>query len=209
MLRAWEEALTAAALPLSRSEGKHPGPLIGLAAPLPQGVTSDGELVDVFFAAAVDPAHAMSATAKVMRPGIEVVAVEEVGVAAPSLQAQLRWAEYDVCVPANGLSEDDLRERIGALLDARSVPAEYRRETKVRAYDLRPLVLDIQYMGPADGAYRLRMRLRAEQENTARADQTVLALGLPEAVAVHRRSLHVEDTPSVMQRFRAGRERNG
>ena len=174
---------------------------------LPQGVTSDGELADIFLGQAVDPGAALAGVKKTMRPGVEAVSVEEVGVGGRSLQALLRWAEYDVRVPSNGLSAEDLRRRISALLDASSVPAEHQREKKVRKYDLRPLVLDIRLEGVEDGAFRLLMRLRAEQEMTARADQTVLALKLPEPLSVHRRCLHVDDVPAVLRAFRASGER--
>ena len=207
LARAWEEAAVAANLPLAHSEGKRSGALIQIAAALPQGVTSDGELADVFLEQAVDPGAALAAVQKTMQPGVEAVAVEEVGVGGRSLQALLRWAEYDVRVPSNGLTAEELGRRISALLDASSVPVEHQREKKLRKYDLRPLVLDIRLEGVEDGAFRLVMRLRAEQELTARADQTVLALELPEPLSVHRRSLHVDDVPAVLRAFRASGER--
>ncbi len=207
LARAWEEAVVAANLPLAHSEGKRSGALIQIAAALPQGVTSDGELADVYLERAVDPSVVLAGVMKTMRPGVEAVTVEEVGVGGRSLQALLRWAEYDVRVPSNGLSAEELRRRISALLDASSVPVEHRREKKVRKYDLRPLVLDIRLEGVEDGAFRLLMRLRAEQEMTARADQTVLALELPEPLSVHRRSRRVDDVPAVLRAFRAGGER--
>ncbi len=206
--RAWEDAVVAANLPLAHSEGKRAGPLIQVAAALPQGVTADGELADVFLDRPVEPDAALAAVKKAMRPGVEPVSVAEAGVGGASLQALLRWAEYEVRVPSNGLSADDLGRRIAALLDARSVPAEHHREKKVRKYDLRPLVLDIRLEGVEDGAFRLAMRLRAEQEMTARADQTALALDLPEPLSVHRRCLHVDDIPAALRAFRAGGERD-
>ena len=207
LARAWEEAAVAANLPLAHSEGKRSGALIQIAAALPQGVTSDGELADVFLEQAADPGAALAAVQKTMRPGVEAVSVEEVGVGGRSLQALLRWAEYEVRVPSNGLSAEELGWRISALLDASSVPVEHQREKKLRKYDLRPLVLDIRLEGVEDGAFRLLMRLRAEQEMTARADQTALALELPEPLSVHRRSLHVDDVPAVLRAFRASGER--
>ena len=207
LARAWEEAVVVAKLPLAHSEGKRSGALIQIAAALPQGVTSDGELADVFLEQAADPGAALAAVQKTMRPGVEAVSVEEVGVGGRSLQALLRWAEYEVRVPSNGLSAEELGRRISALLDASSVPVEYQREKKLRKYDLRPLVLDIRLEGVEDGAFLLVMRLRAEQEMTARADQTVLALKLPEPLSVHRRCLHVDDVPAVLRAFRASGER--
>jgi hypothetical protein len=46
------------------------------------------------------------------------------------------------------------------------------------------------------------MRLRAEQENTARADQTVFALGLPAPLRVHRTRLEVDDSPAAVRAYR-------
>jgi radical SAM-linked protein len=204
---AWAEALTAVGLRVAESGGKKPGPLIQLAAPLPQGVTSDGELADVFLDQPVAPAASLAAVQKEMRPGIEILGVEEVGVGGPSLQSQLRWAEYEVRVPANGLSADEVCARIAALLEADSLPSEHQREKKVRVYDLRPLVLGIELEGVEDGAFRVGMRLRAEQEMTARADQTALALQLPEPLSIHRRRLHLDDMPAAISAFRAAGER--
>lgn len=209
LARAWEEAIVAAGLPLAHSQGKRSGALIQIAAALPQGVTSGGELADVFLDRPVDPAAALAGVKKTMRPGVEVVSVGEAGLGGPSLQALLRWAEYDVRVPSNGLSEEDVLRRIAALLGTSSLPAEHQREKKVRKYDLRPLVLDIRLEGVEDGAFRLAMRLRAEQEMTARADQTALALELPEPLSVHRRCLHLDDVPAVLRAFRASGERGG
>ncbi len=209
LARVWEEALVGANLPLAHSEGKRSGALIQIAVALPQGVTADGELADVFLHEPVAPAAALAGVVKTLRPGVEAVSVEEAGVGGPSLQALVRWAEYDVRVPANGLTADDLGRRIATLLEAVSVPAEHQREKKVRKYDLRPLVLDIRLEGVEDGAFRLSMRLRAEQESTARADQTALALELPEPFSVHRRCLRLDDVPAVLRAYRAGGERGG
>ena len=199
---AWEAALKAANLPVAFSEGKRPSAQMAPGAPLPQGATSDGELIDVFFAERIDPAEALCALSCQFPEGIEVVGVEEIGVAGPSLQSQMRWAEYTVDVPVDDLSDSDVEEAIERILSARTLPAEYRRETKVRHYDLRPLILDLRLAGSTGGRFRLRMKLLAEPENTARADQTVVALGLPEPSHVHRVHLHTEDIPAGIAAYR-------
>lgn len=208
LVAAWTDAVKAAGLSLAYSGGKRGGALIQLAAPLPQGVTSDGELADIFLEEPADPGAALTGVREMMRSGVDVMGVQEVGPGTPSLQSQMRWAEYEVRVPANGMTEDDVRRKIAGLLDARTLPAEHYREKKVRQYDLRPLVLDIWLEAVEDGAFRLGMRLRAEQDMSARADQTALALGLPEPLRVHRRSLHLDEMPAALRAFRAAGERN-
>jgi radical SAM-linked protein len=199
---AWEAAVQAAGLLLAQSEGKRPAPLISLAAPLPMGATSDCEIADVFLECRVDPASALERVSQNMPAGVEAVDVHEVGVSAPAVQASLRWAEFEVTVPGDGLSADEVQAAIDRLLATDALPSEFRREKKVREYDLRPLVLDIRLTGREGDVYVLRMRLRAEQENTARADQTVLALGLPVPLGVHRTRLEVDDSPAAVRAYR-------
>jgi radical SAM-linked protein len=199
---AWEAAVKAAGLPLAQSEGKRPAPLISLAAPLPMGATSDCEIADVFLECREDPAGALERVSSHLPAGVEAVDVHEVGVSAPAVQASLRWAEFEVKVPAEGLTAEEVQAAISRLLAADTLPSEYRREKKVREYDLRPLVLDIRLAGREGDAHVLRMRLRAEQENTARADQTVLALGLPAPLGVHRTRLEVDDSPAAVRAYR-------
>lgn len=206
IVSAWETAAKAAGLALSHSEGKRPTAQISLAAPLPQGATSHVEIADIALDCRVDPHAALELVAPLLPDGVEATEVREVGVSAPSVQASLRWAEWEVCVPADGLAENDIQAAIEKLLAADTLPAEYRREKKVREYDLRPLVLDIRLAGRVDDSYVLCMRLRAEQDNTARADQTLLALGLPAPTHVHRRRLEVDDMPASVRAYKRLRE---
>lgn len=199
---AWESAMKAAGLPLAQSEAKRPAPLISLAAPLPMGATSDCEIADVFLERRVDPASALEGVGQHLPAGVEAADVYEVGVSAQAVQASLRWAEFEVTVPSEALSAEEVQAEIDQLLAADTLPSEYRREKKVREYDLRPLVLDIRLAGREGDVYVLRMRLRAEQENAARADQTVLALGLPAPMRVHRTRLEVDDSPAAVRAYR-------
>jgi radical SAM-linked protein len=203
---AWTDALVATGFHVAMSEGKRPTSQVALAASLTQGATSDWELLDVFLAEAVEVASVVCQLSGRLPEGVEAVGASEVGVAAPSLQSQLRWAEYEVDIPSDGVSADEVRQRVERLLAAKTLPSEYRRETKVREYDLRPLILALR-VEPIENAFRLRMRLRAEQENTARADQVVLALGFPAATRIHRTRLGLDETSAAVKAFRRGGER--
>ena len=47
LMRLWERALRRASIPIAYSQGFSPHPKISIAAPLPIGVTSDGEFMDI------------------------------------------------------------------------------------------------------------------------------------------------------------------
>lgn len=200
LVGAWETAVREAGFALAYSEGKRKTAQISVAAPLPQGVTSDGELVEVYLSERVEPRDALRSLAGRLPAGVEALAVEEVGLQAPSLQSQLRWADYEV--EAESCDEQEMRNAVEGLLAARTLPSEFRRETKVRQYDLRPLVLSLQVEGSRNNRVIISMRLRAEPEMTGRADQVVLALGLPEAARIHRRRLQVDEVQSAVLAYR-------
>jgi hypothetical protein len=94
------------------------------------------------------------------------------------------------------------------ILAADTLPSEYVRTNKVRAYDLRPLILSIDVTEGA-GVTVIRMRLRAEQENTARADQVLLALGVDGEAQIHRTRLELDDTSPVLHAYRRAGEPTG
>lgn len=205
LITAWENAFVQARLSLAYSEAKRPAPQVSIASLLPMGVSSEAELVDVFLTQRAEPRRALAAVAPLLPPGIEAFAVQEVGLSAPSLQSLVRWAEYEALVPAEGLDEAAVAASLSHLLACDTYPAEYRRETKVRQYDLRPLILALHLDGQRQGCFVVRMRLRAEPQMTARADQVLLALRLPPAVAIKRTRLYLQEPqPSVLAYRRQG-----
>jgi radical SAM-linked protein len=202
IVNAWIAALADAGFDIAYSEGKRPAPQVSIGAPLPQGVTSDGELVDIFLARPADPAAVLDAARQHLPDGIEAASVTETSVGGPSLQSRLKWAEYEVDTPADGCTPETAEAAVRALLAADHLPFEHRKETKVKCFDLRPLVLSVCIEGASGDSIALSMRLRAEPEATARADQVVAALGLPPPSRVHRKSLHLEDVPPVIAAYR-------
>lgn len=191
---AWEEVLKAAGLPLAYSEGRRRSAQLAIAAPLPQGVTSDCELMDAVLESYVPVDDILPRISQYLPAGIRALSIEEVGVNVPSLQSQVRWAQYDVRL--SGSVPDAVREAICRTLEARTLPSEYRREKKVREYDLRPLILDLRVSAGND--HVIVMRLRAEPERTARADLVAAALGLPEDAHIHRTRLVLDEVAPIV-----------
>jgi radical SAM-linked protein len=195
LVAAWEQACKAAEVPLAYSEGKRPSPLISVAAPLPQGVTSECELLDMVLSERMAPIEALSRIASKLPPGIGPSVVEEVGINAPSLQSQVRWADYEIWV--QDVDREALLESICRLLEATTLPTEYLREKKTRTYDLRPLIIALE-LTVCEGETILFARLRAEPERTGRADQLAEALALSARRRIHRRRLALEEVSPAL-----------
>jgi radical SAM-linked protein len=206
LVQAWEAALTKAGYAVAYSEGRRASVQVAIAAPLPFGVTSEGELADVYLEIPANPGAVLAGIARHLPAGVDPLCVTEVGVDAPSLQSQLRWAEYEVTLQET--VAEDLERRLEELLDARTLPSEYVRTNRTKTYDLRPLVLGLTVAETPDGLL-LCMRLRAEQDRTARADQVLLALGIQEGTVIRRTHLGLEEVGGALLAHRRAGEPEG
>ena len=201
LMRFWERALRRAAIPLAYSQGFSPSPRLALAVPLPVGVTSSGELMDVYLAQRITPQHFIKAVSRQVTPGIAVLEVREVGLGLPSLQSQVRWSEYQVDALTDR-SVDDVRRAVADFLASPSIPWQHQREREVRRYDLRPLVQDVLVEALEDGCCTLSMRLRTDSQASGRAEQVAAALGFPAPTRIHRRRLILEEVSPAVQSWR-------
>ncbi|MDP2953238.1 MAG: TIGR03936 family radical SAM-associated protein, partial [Chloroflexota bacterium] len=101
LMRLWERALRRAEVPLARSQGYNPHPFLALAAPLPLGVTSQNELLDIILCEPMSPDLFLQRIRRQLPPGIELLEVQEVGLKLRSLPSQVRYAEYRVTIEAD------------------------------------------------------------------------------------------------------------
>jgi radical SAM-linked protein len=168
---------------------------------LASGATGENELVDVILAATVQPVSIVSRVQPYLPKGLVALEAWEVGMGLPSLPASIRWSDYVVEVHGcNGLEA-----RVSSFLATTALQWEDTRGEKVRTYDIRSLVGEIDVERCA-GRTRLHMRLRTSPLGVGRPDQVVKALGLPEPVSIHRTHLLVaESSPARSSWRRRGR----
>ena len=173
----WERTVRRAGLPLSYTQGFHPGPRIQLASALPLGFIGRAETVDMWIN---EPGDTLDRPYKEILqhaapPGLVISSVEVVDEHGPALQTQVVSAEYEVTLlePGDG---PGLVKGISALLGAASLSRERRGKT----YDLRPLIESLELLpGDETGALRLHMRLAAREGATGRPEEVLAALGIP------------------------------
>ena len=191
LMRVWERACKRAGLPLTHSQGFTPRPKIALAAPLPVGVTSEAELLDIVLYRSVDIAETQAALEPQLPEGLQLRAIESAPLRQPSLQSLVRAAEYEVTLeaPPNGVP---LEQGISELLAREEIPWEQDRGGKIRRYDLRPLILTLELSSCAARSASLRMRLRHDERGAGRPEQVALALGVSRPpLRIHRIGLEL------------------
>jgi radical SAM-linked protein len=179
-MRAWERILRRAKVPLAYTHGFNPQPRIALASPLPVGVTSDGEALDVFLDHQLSPQEFRQLVEPQLPAGLAIREAEDAPLHAPSLQSSVRFADYRVELTSD-LSRSEVEERVRRLLEASELMRERRREKGVRRYDLRPLIETIQ-VAAWNAEQALEMRLLNGPSGAGRPEEVVAALGLDAAL---------------------------
>jgi radical SAM-linked protein len=185
LMRLWERILRRARVPLAYSQGFNPRPKIAIAAALPVGFTSRGEVMDIVLERRLSPYNFARGLALHLPPGLELLSVEEVYPKLPSLQSQVRSAEYRVMVAWDG-TQGEMAGKLRQLLSTERLS----RQRRGKDYDLRPLIEDLWVEGKEGDAWVLGMHLRAGDRGAGRPDEVLDALGLAEgSYAVRRERL--------------------
>jgi radical SAM-linked protein len=182
--RAWERTFRRAGLPLAYTQGFRPHPRLNLASALPLGFTSEGEVMDAWLEQTLSILDIQKILEHTLPPGLKIVAIQEVDLHTPALQAELEASEYAIT-----LFEQlpDLASRLEEILAAERLYRHWRQ----KSYDLRPLILCL-YEQPDDsqGRQKFLARLMAREGATGRPEEVVAVLGLsPVRVRVHRNRL--------------------
>ena len=189
IMRLWQRALHRAGIILAYSEGFTPHPRISLAAPLPIGVTSEAELMDIFGTRWVSPHFFTKAVSQQLPPGIEVLQVYQIALGLPSLQSKVRYAEYRVEVETEK-ERGDVEAALTSLLSLKNLPWQHQRDTGIRHYDLRALIDDLWFIGWCRPYCTVGMRLRCDSGGSGRPEQVSTALGFTERPqSIHRTKL--------------------
>lgn len=183
--RLWERAMRRADLPITYSQGFHPQPKISLAAALPLGFASRGEVLDVRLNEEMPVENISNRLKDNLPTDIRIINIESVEERAPALQTQVLSAAYNVHLtePIDGA---ELTRKVEALMMSESVV----RERRGKSYNLRPLLEMLSVVTEANGDVRLRMTLAARDGATGRPEEVLNALDIaPETARVERTRL--------------------
>lgn len=189
IMRLWQRALNRAGIALAYSEGFNPHPRMSLAAPLAVGVTSEAELMDITLTKLVSPHFFTAAVSRQLPPGIEILQVYPVAPTMPSLQSQVRYAEYKVELETEK-GQKEVESALDSLLSLKQLPWQHQRDTGTRSYDLRALIDRLWLIGWLDGGGTVGMRLRCDSNGSGRPEQVAAALGFTHyPQSIHRTKL--------------------
>jgi radical SAM-linked protein len=179
IIRLWVRAMRRARIPLEYTEGFSPHPRISLAVPLSVGVTADNELLDISITKVVSPHWFVETVNRQLPDGLKVLEATPIGPNVPSLQSQVRFAQYQVEVKT-GKNEEEIKKDIDRLLALESLPWHHERDTGRKSYDLRHLIDDIWLVEMKPASCVVGMILRCDESGSGRPEQVALALSFAE-----------------------------
>lgn len=184
LFRSLERTMRRARLPLAYSEGFRPHPKINVAAALPLGIVSDEELGEFWLKETLRLEDIEAQLKEATPPGIGFQTFEEIVGRVPKLQTQTHSADYRVAL----LEEDiDIEPRVAELMAQNEIMLERKKKGKVRSYDLRPLILNMEVV---DGDIHMQLALR--EGATGRADEVLKALNVENHQAsITRTKIHL------------------
>ncbi len=189
--RIWERALRRAGIPVAYSKGYHPHPKMVFAAALPLGCTGEVEVIDIVLSQPMPPRRVLRGLARRMPEGLVAIDATPVYDRAPALPVLLHGADYESVIETDG-PIDEITGQCQALLARETVPRVYRD----KAYDLRPLIDDLEVLKVNAQHLLLRMQLAAGERGTGRPDEVLGELGLANLPhSCHRRRLRFAGLP--------------
>lgn len=187
----WERSFRRAKLPISYSKGFHPQPKINQALPLPLGITSDSETIDIWFESEIEVSEQRLVLDKNIHQGLEIQLIERIDNDAPKLQNIVEAVQYECQIPDN-VSTADIHDQISLLLNKDQIPRVRRGKT----YDLRPQIISLK-MEETSSSQKLIMKLSATPGCTGRPEEVLLSLDIdPFQVKIKRTKLCLKNPSS-------------
>ncbi|MXV92336.1 MAG: DUF2344 domain-containing protein [Chloroflexi bacterium] len=189
MAKIWERVLRRADLPLLYTRGFNTRPRISLAMPLPLGISSECELLDISLRERLDfcEASLRARLLAVSPPGLSILAIEEVAPRSSAMQSRIISAEFRIHFHDRP-ERADLQGKIDELLGKESIIVERTRRRKRSVMDVRPLILSLQIDDNAD----LLAHLSVGDRGNLRPDHLLELLGMDDTYnRIHRSRLHL------------------
>jgi radical SAM-linked protein len=195
--RMWERALRRSGIPVARSQGFNPRPLVAFGLALPTGAESLAEYLDATLEGERPADHLGDLgglgdrLSDFLPEGIDVAALAVLPGGTASLQQEVTSCAWELEVRTVGASE--LARRVERLLDAPSVSVQRERKGRTFDDDLRPSVLSLALFEPDwtsssdDSAGWLHADL-ATRPRGVRPRELVEALGTDVVLARARRT---------------------
>ncbi|MFA5097638.1 MAG: TIGR03936 family radical SAM-associated protein [Candidatus Margulisiibacteriota bacterium] len=137
MIRLWERAVRRGELPVAYSQGYNPRQKLAFGPPLPLGMASDCEYLDIFLEKWASAEKVKADLELTLMPGIEILGVTSVFSGMPSISSSIKTAVYEI------KTVKDPSKKAQEILSTNSIIV-VRKENQM---DIRPMIKKIGFSG--------------------------------------------------------------
>jgi radical SAM-linked protein len=198
LMRAWERIVRRAGLPIAYSQGFNPRPRLTFASALPVGYTGRAEVMDVELTTRVAPQDLLERVRPQLPAGFGLESAGDVPLRSAPLQALVRYSVYRVGLGAAEAPEV-VQQALARLLATENVPWQREVKGRRRDFDLRALVRDLWYIGPAGDRHWVGMALVTDNTASGRPGDVLDLLGLGDRQHVIERVRLVFDGEALLE----------
>jgi radical SAM-linked protein len=138
LIKVFEKAIRRANLPVALSQGFNPRPKMSIALPLPVGVSSDGEFMELELAEQMDHRELCNRLNQQLPVDMKIQKAMNLSENSPSVMSQVETSEYRVHIPHANRS-DEVTNAIQNLLAKQEVLVRFsNKDGKIKILDIRP-----------------------------------------------------------------------
>ncbi len=177
-----ERAFRRAELPLRYSSGFSPEPRMSYSSPVPLGVESTAEILDVDLVESMDAGELVERANARMPEGVVLYNARLISPRAPSITASVTKIKWRIDPASSGreFAAEELRGRIDGFMGKREIPFTKERKGKVRRVNMRDFVDSVELR--EDGKVEITLNvLRELQIRASQVAQELLGLTPAEA----------------------------
>lgn len=173
LMRTLHRALRRAEIPVAFSQGYNPQPRVAFAPPLPVGMTSQGEYMDVMLASDMGPEDFCLRMNSVLPQGIAMLKAVVIDESLPSLMSMVERALYSISLKDPGQGFEDALKDFLAQTDITIIKSGKRGE---RFVNIRPMIYHLEIVGREEGRVIMEAMLSAGSKESLNPEQMIRSL---------------------------------
>jgi radical SAM-linked protein len=139
LIKVFEKALRRADLPVTLSQGFNPRPKMSIALPLPVGVSSEGEYMELELSESMEFQELCNRLNLQLPTELQILKGQELPEKSPAIMSQVETSEYMIHIQADSTLSEELERIIQVLISKTEILVQFQnKEGKIKIQDIKP-----------------------------------------------------------------------
>jgi len=147
LIKVFEKALRRADLPVALSQGFNPRPKMSIALPLPVGVSSEGEYLELELSEFMEFQELCNLLNLQLPTELQILKAQELPEKSPAIMSQVEASEYSIHIPADTKFSEEIERIIEILISKTEILVQYQnKEGKNKIQDIKPGIRSCKWL---------------------------------------------------------------